>query len=416
MGSRMRLDRKTWSRWRESNVVLSVLRKTPERSAPALVAGFRTMVTVCITGLLICVIAPFTRAHDPGISTAEARMQGGVLKITTGFAPDDAKHFLPLGLRTDERWNEGTFERVQRPLEQIAPQLWEVQVRGEAIESRNGRVQLLPGDNVSFYQEFLIEQGGEGLTLKALKIVSLPEGHRQFIMVFDESGSVTSKKLLSARDYTLELAGMSEVKATSGNHGSPHVSSSESEGGTFWGFFQLGVEHIWTGYDHLLFLFALLVVCRSFRSIVTIVTCFTVAHSITLALATLDVVNLPARLVEPVIAASIVYVGVENLLLKGKEPTGRTVLTFLFGLVHGFGFAGVLRDLGVGRDGSGEIALPLFSFNLGVEIGQIVIAAIILPFIWKLRKRPSFATRGVPVLSGIVAAAGMFWLLERTLF
>jgi len=344
-------------------------------------------------------------------------MQASGLKMTTGFAPDDAKQFLPPGLRTDERWDEAAFEGVQKALEQVAPQLWEVQVKGEVIESRNGRVQLLPGDNVSFSQEFLIERPGGGMTLKALKIEGLPAGHRQFIMVFDERGSVISKKLLSARDYTLEVAGVGEVGATAGNNDEAmDANSSESKGGTFRGFFQLGVEHIWTGYDHLLFLFALLIVCQSFRSIVKIVTCFTVAHSITLGLATLEVVNLPARLVEPVIAASIVYVGVENLLLKGKEPAGRSLLTFLFGLVHGFGFAGVLRDLGVGRDGSSEIALPLFSFNLGVEIGQIVIAAIVLPLIWKLRMRPGFVTRGVPVLSGVVAAAGLFWLLERTLF
>jgi len=92
---------------------------------------------------------------------------------------------------------------------------------------------------------------------------------------------------------------------------------------TFLSFIKLGVEHIWTGYDHLLFLFGLLVVCRSFRSIVGIVSCFKFAHSLTLALATLDIVNLPARLVEPAIAASIVYVGAENLWRRGEEPRGR---------------------------------------------------------------------------------------------
>jgi hydrogenase/urease accessory protein HupE len=379
-------------------------------------AGLRTVFMVIVAGAIGCVFTPLIRAHDPGISTADVRMQGKVLMMTTGFAPDDANHFLPVGLRTDERWDDDVFEGVQQPLEQVVRQLWEIRVNDLVIESRNGRVQLLPGDNVSFYQEFPIERPEDGVTLKALKIAGLPEGHRQFVMVFDERGAVISKKLLSARDSTLVLAGMNAVASGAGHEGATSGSSNESEGGTFWGFFQLGVEHIWTGYDHLLFLFALLVVCQSFRSIVAIVTCFTVAHSITLALATLDVVNLPARLVEPVIAASIVYVGMENLLLKGKEPKGRTLLTFLFGLIHGFGFAGVLRDLGVGSEGSSEIVLPLFSFNLGVEVGQIVIAAIILPFIWKLRKRPTFATRGVPILSGLVAAAGLFWLLERTLF
>src|SRR5262245_29413295 len=187
----------------------------------------------------------------------------------------------------------------------------------------------------------------------------------------------------------------------------------DSESRTFWAFIKLGVEHIWTGYDHLLFLFALLVVCRSFRSIVAIVSCFTVAHSLTLALATLNIVNLPSRLVEAAIAASIVFVGVENLWRRGEEPRGRWALTFAFGLIHGFGFASVLRDLGVGAGPQG-IVMPLFTFNLGVELGQVAIAALVLPIVWQLRKTEGFVRFGVPALSGLVALAGTYWLLERT--
>jgi hydrogenase/urease accessory protein HupE len=204
--------------------------------------------------------------------------------------------------------------------------------------------------------------------------------------------------LLSARDLVLEV---------------PLPDEPVAERPTFWGFVKLGVEHIWGGYDHLLFLFALLIVCRTFRSIVAIVSCFTIAHSITLALATLDVVNLPAKWVEPAIAASIVFVGVENLLRRGEEPKGRWALTFAFGLVHGFGFASVLRDLGLGR-GSEGIAMPLFTFNLGVELGQIAIAAVVLPIVWQMRKDEKFVQRGVPVLSALVAAAGLYWFLDRT--
>src|SRR5207244_972928 len=109
---------------------------------------------------------------------------------------------------------------------------------------------------------------------------------------------------------------------TAATPGNDAAGAPPGETPTFWGFFRLGIEHIWTGYDHLLFLFALLVVCRSFRSIVAIVSCFTIAHSITLALATLEVVNLPSRFVEPAIAASIVFVGVENLWRRGVEPKG----------------------------------------------------------------------------------------------
>jgi len=115
------------------------------------------------------------------------------------------------------------------------------------------------------------------------------------------------------------------------------------------------------------------------------------------------------------IAASIFYVGIENLVRRGAEPKGRWALTFAFGLIHGFGFASVLRELGVGSNGHG-LAMPLFTFNLGVEIGQVTIAAIVLPIVWQLRKNPAFLRRGVPILSGLVAAAGLYWFLERTIF
>jgi hypothetical protein len=115
------------------------------------------------------------------------------------------------------------------------------------------------------------------------------------------------------------------------------------------------------------------------------------------------------------IAASIVYVGVENLIRRGAEPKGRWALTFGFGLVHGFGFASVLRELGVGSNGH-SLAMPLFTFNLGVEVGQITIAAVALPLVWQLRKNATFVRRGVPILSAMVALAGLYWFLERTIF
>jgi hypothetical protein len=183
----------------------------------------------------------------------------------------------------------------------------------------------------------------------------------------------------------------------------------------FSSFFLLGVEHIWRGYDHLLFLFALLIVGARLGSCLLIISCFTLGHSLTLVAATLDWVHVPARYVEPFIALTIVYVGVENLWRQGAEPRQRWLLTLCFGLVHGFGFASVLRDLGVGQ-GSGGILIPLLGFNLGVEVGQILVAAAVLPLIWRLRKNEKFLRRGVPALSGAVATAGLYWFLERTVF
>ena len=131
-------------------------------------------------------------------------------------------------------------------------------------------------------------------------------------------------------------------------------------------------------------------------------------------MATLNLVQISSSIVEPLIAASIVYVGVENLF-RGGEPRGRWLLTFAFGLIHGFGFASVLRELGVGANGS-SIAIPLISFNLGVELGQIAIAALVLPLIWKLRTQPVFLYRWVPACSTLVAALGTFWFVQRVWF
>ena len=124
--------------------------------------------------------------------------------------------------------------------------------------------------------------------------------------------------------------------------------------------------------------------------------------------------TLSPRVVEPLIAASIVFVGVENLLRR-DEPRWRWALTLAFGLIHGFGFAGVLREAGLGSAGS-ALLVPLFSFNLGVELGQIGVAAVVLPLLWKLRGLPAFEKYGRVSVSVLVALAGAYWLVTRLFF
>ena len=126
-------------------------------------------------------------------------------------------------------------------------------------------------------------------------------------------------------------------------------------------------------------------------------------------------VQLSPRVVEPVIAASIIYVAVENLWLRGSPPRGRPALAFGFGLVHGFGFAGLLQGLGLGRDG-GAVLLPLFSFNLGVEAGQLLVLAVVVPVLWWARQRPPFTPRVEPALSGVIAVVGVCWFVQLTLY
>jgi hypothetical protein len=176
------------------------------------------------------------------------------------------------------------------------------------------------------------------------------------------------------------------------------------------GFVRLGIEHILTGFDHLLFLFALILRGGRFVSLLAIVSAFTLAHSITLALAVLDLVSLPSWLVEPVIALSIVYVAAENIFSE-RAISQRWAVSFGFGLVHGFGFAGALLELELPK---GALIGALLPFNLGVEVGQGLVVAILLPSLLWLR-RSDWEQRAVTALSALVLIAGLTLLLERLL-
>lgn len=369
-----------------------------------------------LRAVLAALVLPLVlRAHDPGISTAQGEVSSGVLVLTTGFAPTDIQALLPASFPRHDVWGQAEFEAARPLLLALAPGLWEAVAPGARLPVREVSVELLPGDNVSFRHVLPLAAAQGELTLRAARIPDLPEGHRQFVIISDQSGSTVAKKLVSRRDFTLILpaAALTGASAAAVSAVSSRAESQPGDLPSGFEFLRLGVEHIWTGYDHLLFLFGLLVVCASFRSTVAIITCFTLAHSLTLALATLDVVHVPSRWIEPLIAASIVFVGAENLVRRGAEPPGRWALTFVFGLIHGFGFAGILRDLGLGS-AKGGILMPLFSFNLGVELGQVAIAGVVLPVLWRLRKKEAFLVRGVPALSLLVALMGLYWLLART--
>ncbi len=185
-----------------------------------------------------------------------------------------------------------------------------------------------------------------------------------------------------------------------------------------------GVWHIWIGYDHILFLLALLlpaVLVRrngrlegaprlpgAIKEVVKVVTAFTLAHSITLSLAALQVITLPSRLVESAIALSVVLAALNNL--RGTIEGRRWVMAFCFGLLHGFGFASVLADLGLPQ---GALVLALVGFNLGVEVGQLAIVAVFLPVAFALRKTRFYQFGVLKIGSLIVATLATWWLAQR---
>ena len=178
-------------------------------------------------------------------------------------------------------------------------------------------------------------------------------------------------------------------------------------------FVPSGMRHILIGPDHLLFLLGLLLLGGTAKQLLFVVTAFTVAHSITLSLAGLNVLNPSPQIVEPIIALSIVYVGVDNLMARGGKDV-RVWIALLFGLIHGFGFAGVLREMGLP---SGALGWSLFSFNLGVEFGQLLVVVVVAGILVAIRSRSAVMGDRIAIAGSVmVIVAGTFWFVERVFF
>jgi hydrogenase/urease accessory protein HupE len=317
-------------------------------------------------------------AHDPGLSSLDVRIEPHEMIAALSLAAGDTRiigdNEAVATLARD------SIEVVQdgRRLPSSATSVW---------SDENGGVHV----RISYDRTY-----GRQLVVRSAIASHLARGHRELLSIRAEDGTVLSERML---DGMLSETS-SDISVISGRPGS-----------LFARFLLLGVEHILTGYDHLLFLAGVLVVLRRWRDVVGTITAFTLSHSITLVLATTGLLLIPGRVVEPLIAASIVYVGIENL--TRQVPASRWKLTFGFGLVHGLGFATVLRDLGVGADGRGAIALPLVSFNAGVEAGQMLVASLLVPIFWWLNARSTFRIRFAAAWSLLVIVAGGYWFVER---
>ena len=222
----------------------------------------------------------------------------------------------------------------------------------------------------------------------------MARGHRQLLLVTLDDRVVTQRLLDAASGpaaIDLEAVTPSGIRAA-------------------WHFVELGIRHILYGYDHLAFLAGLLLAARTVPELVRALTAFTAAHSVSLALVVFWGIHAPASVVEPLIAASIAWVGLENL--RHGRHGARWLVVFGFGLIHGFGLAGALIELGFGPS-TAEIALALISFNGGVEAGQLAVAAAVLPLVWMIRSRPLWQARLLPLCSAMIATAGGYWLIER---
>ncbi len=352
----------------------------------------RLLFVICLT-LGACAIV---HAHDPGLSAADVKFTSEGFVVALSFADIDIEPLCTIDSDQNGKISLAEFAAAKAKLELLARSAFQVRSEQQQLQAAKVIQTYDPESNTVHCNLTFALAVGSRLVMRSAILESLPRGHRQYLSLRDERGTILAEQMLKA-DSDQFVLDSSVLKKHSASFGR---------------FVRLGTEHILTGYDHLAFLLVLLLAGSKLRETGKLITSFTLAHSLTLALATLDLVRVPSSVVEPLIAVSIVYVGLENLFRRDFKR--RWLLTFAFGLIHGLGFASVLRELGIGTR-LGEVIIPLLSFNLGVEFGQFAIAALILPVIWKLRRHPAFVVKYVPACSVAVVVLGGYWLLERAI-
>ncbi len=321
-------------------------------------------------------------AHDVGISSINLQFSGGKLIVYSSYAKAD---FEKLALDEDSK-----------KLKTLAKNAFEIKIDGQILKAKEADVFNVFSDGTDgiVFEHFFKDISGSTVQINSLLPPSLSPNHTQILTITRDDGQEISRQFLKG-DFEFEF-NLNDLKKPSG----------------FGAFLTLGIEHILFGFDHLLFLLALLLVVKTLRDMAGIITFFTIAHSITLSLVSLNIIQLPTVFVEPIIAISIIYVGLENLFKA--EPKNRWLIAYAFGLIHGLGFASVLQEIGIGQ--GMEVLVPLLSFNLGVEVGQIAFALILLPIIWQLRKMDSYKTKILPTASILIVLAGLYWLIERVFY
>jgi hydrogenase/urease accessory protein HupE len=341
------------------------------------------------------------RAHDPFEITTDVHVADGELRVHTTMSLLTATRSCFDDGEARASVTPAEFEPLRAAFEACARDDYRVTSGGEVLPLRSTLLNLGVEGDLEMWLAYA-RPTRSPLVFDALHLRRLAP-RSGVVLTVTGVRTFLGQKLLRPDDAVLEIPITAEAEAL----GTPPFPSAGR-------YLRLGIEHILTGADHLLFLAGLLVMCRRLRTVAILVTCFTLAHSLTLALASLDVVELSGRIVEPLIAASIVLVGVENLV-RGAEPDGpwieRRLVAFAFGLVHGLGFASALRGTGLGSYGTSVVA-PLIAFNLGVELGQLLVAAALLAIVWNLPRTRRLGH--LPRLTSFgISAVGAVWFVLR---
>lgn len=382
--------------------------------------GLRVVVLLLFTSMLalwMCV-ARTAEAHAVGLSTGEYTARGSMLSAKMAFARNEVAQLAPMidrngdGHMTAAEVAEGKPLLTAKILERIR-----VTQMGAECKVALDDAGLTEQDGMLLAAHWSCTAPDKPFTVEMLLLDDLARGHRHVARAV--SGENVHDEVLfgDQRTLTVDPAPDGPVAADPADEspGGQVKKNSSAAHPSFGSFFVMGIEHILTGYDHLVFIFGLLLVRARLRSLLAIITAFTIAHSVTLAVATLGWWTPSPRIVEPAIALSIAYVGVDNLLSQCRKNGAETSekrwkITFPFGLVHGFGFAGALREIGLPK---ASIPTALVAFNLGVESGQLAVLAIVLPLVILLRKTSWFETKGVRLASIAVVVAGLVWFVTR---
>jgi len=321
-------------------------------------------------------------AHPVGVSRGEYRATAEGLEVSLVFSEQELAPLRPAP-------SSGGLE--QEVLRRV-----EVSSGSARCPGRVRRVQKRPPDGLELELGFTcaMSDAPRQVELRAL-FGALARGHRHEVA----AGSADPRLLFDDDTHFSVPAPGGGPAPSKSEPAAPHV-------GSALGFVRMGVEHILTGFDHLVFLLGLVVVGVERRRVLGIVTAFTLAHSLTLAISVLGVWSPPGAIVEPLIALSVAYVGIENFLARSFER--RALLAFAFGLVHGFGFAGALAE--VRFEGA---ALSLVAFNGGVELGQLAVLSALLPLIAFVRRSPPLERSVVPAVNTVVVLLGLGWFVLR---
>lgn len=268
---------------------------------------------------------------------------------------------------------------------------------GEYLRFDFGDIDVLPDRRaLQFHLKFRWQRFPGALDVHCILFPYDPQ-HQTFVNVY-EQGRLTHQEILSKTNPEFHY----------------YTGSAQGNFAVVRKFVPAGIEHILIGPDHILFIVGLLLLGGSMLRLLKIVTAFTIAHSITLTLAALQIFSPPARVIEPAIALSIVYVGIDNLLVGKEGRDARAWIAFFFGFIHGFGFANVLREFGLPAQALGW---SLFSFNFGVEIGQACIVVVVATLLAAVRNRSQqWAQRIILAGSAGVILAGAYWFVQRVFF